>query len=88
MTWQDSAACAGADPELFFPEGREQLTDAVEAARRYCAVCPTLVREACAADAVSNGDYGIRAGVLRHRHRQTGPWQIIPLLADERAGAA
>ncbi|MBF6399752.1 WhiB family transcriptional regulator [Nocardia cyriacigeorgica] len=43
LTWQDRAACRGADPELWFPIN----IDGAGAARAVCARCP--VRAQCAA---------------------------------------
>ena len=37
--WRDDAACASADPELFFP-GRH---DDPHAAKQICATCPSLI---------------------------------------------
>ena len=63
--WQDAAACAGSDPESFFPARRSEksiVTTEELAAVRACAGCP--VRRQCAADALTKGDrHGIRAGL-------------------------
>ncbi len=48
-SWVDRAACAAADPEIFFPVSGE--SDA--AAKQYCASCP--VRDDCR-------DYALAAG--------------------------
>jgi WhiB family transcriptional regulator, redox-sensing transcriptional regulator len=37
-TWQGSAACAGMNPEIFFPTGRRDS----EKARRICKGCPVI----------------------------------------------
>ncbi|MFF4249939.1 WhiB family transcriptional regulator [Streptomyces sp. NPDC001663] len=44
MEWLRGAACAGEDPELFFPVGTEgpALRD-IAAAKRVCARCPVTV---------------------------------------------
>lgn len=68
--WQDLAACANADPDLFF------ATDdaAQEEALTWCARCP--VREPCLRTALERGErFGIwgglresdRAGLLRRQ---------------------
>jgi WhiB family redox-sensing transcriptional regulator len=55
-----AAACAGADPTLFFPEPGDAETEAQAVA--ICAACP--VRAACLARAIANGErYGVWAGV-------------------------
>jgi WhiB family redox-sensing transcriptional regulator len=55
--WQDSAACRGADPELFFPRSENMAT--VRQVKRFCDACP--VRTDCLADALENGHHGIWA---------------------------
>ena len=53
------AACADADPDLFFPEPGDEAAEA--AARAICASCP--VRPACYAGAVARGErWGIWGG--------------------------
>jgi hypothetical protein len=62
-SWQQQAACAGADWRLFFTYHRRR--DAFE----YCDRCP--VREACLEDAMAfEEDEPLRAGV---RGRLTAP---------------
>jgi hypothetical protein len=51
-----AAACAGADPGLFFPEPGDTVTEAVASA--ICAGCPA--RAECYATAARNGE---RAGI-------------------------
>jgi hypothetical protein len=62
------AACAGADPSLFFPEPGDEATEA--AAKAICAACP--VRPACYAGAADRGErWGIWGGEnleTVHRH--------------------
>jgi WhiB family transcriptional regulator, redox-sensing transcriptional regulator len=54
------AACAGADPALFFPERGDTETEA--RAKAICARCP--VRAACLARALENGErFGVFGGV-------------------------
>jgi WhiB family redox-sensing transcriptional regulator len=54
MEWLRKAACAGEDPELFFPVGTSGpvLRD-VEAAKRVCARCPVTVE--CLSFAMGSG---------------------------------
>lgn len=41
--WRQEAACAGADPELFFPlTAAAQHTDQVTRARSYCVRCEVI----------------------------------------------
>lgn len=71
--WRNHAACAGADPDQFFPDpggrtpGGTSCAEAAAAAvaHRYCAGCP--VRLACHADAehAPHLALGVRAGVWR-----------------------
>ncbi|MET9517011.1 WhiB family transcriptional regulator [Streptomyces sp. NPDC002994] len=63
--WLTEAACAQTDPELFFHEGNERLT---EAAIAVCNTCP--VQRECLIDAIADeggkgkeSRYGIRAGL-------------------------
>lgn len=44
-SWQPFAACAGTDPNLWFPERGESATLAYREARKVCAECP--VRRQC-----------------------------------------
>jgi WhiB family redox-sensing transcriptional regulator len=48
--WQETAACYGLDPEIFFPTTEEEAGLALS----YCSVC--TVRELCLAWAVRNGE--------------------------------
>ena len=77
MSWQDRAACAGMDAQLFFaPDGeREQEREIRQAkAAAICARCP--VREQCLDYALRNSiRHGIwgglaREGRARERRRQ------------------
>lgn len=57
--WMDRAACAGQDPELWFPDGSDVV--AAERARTVCAGCPA--REQCLDYALHMPlSYGIFAG--------------------------
>lgn len=55
--WQNWAACAGADPETWFPVKGSSFP---AAAARACAACP--VRRSCLATALCWGEDGIWAG--------------------------
>ena len=68
--WQDLAACADADPDLFFAADEAAQNEALT----WCARCP--VRESCLESALRRGErFGIwgglreaeRAGLLRRR---------------------
>jgi hypothetical protein len=62
MSWQDEAACKGADPDLFFPEEAdfEQVRSVKE---QYCDVCP--VKQQCLAMAMAEpGTVGVHGGML------------------------
>lgn len=57
-SWRDDAACASADPELWFPDEH----DAAWTARAICARCPVL--GPCREDALAHNDqFGIQAGL-------------------------
>jgi WhiB family redox-sensing transcriptional regulator len=62
--WMVDAACADADPDLFFPtRGR-----APAAAKALCAACP--VRPECLDYAVSNGiEWGVWGGTSQGERR-------------------
>lgn len=61
--WRGRAACAGSDPELFYPEGAGPVVrEQIEAAKRICAGCP--VRELCLAEVMGSEDPGLRWGVV------------------------
>ncbi|MFE9775369.1 WhiB family transcriptional regulator [Streptomyces sp. NPDC005931] len=54
MEWLRSAACAGEDPELFFPVGTSgPAVRDVTAAKRVCARCPVTTQ--CLDYALSSG---------------------------------
>jgi WhiB family transcriptional regulator, redox-sensing transcriptional regulator len=63
--WQETAACYGLDPEIFFPTTEEEAGLALS----YCGMCS--VREVCLAWAVQNGErYGVWGGTTeQHRRR-------------------
>lgn len=57
-SWRDDAACASADPDLWFPEPG----DAAWKARAICAGCPVL--GPCREDALAHNDqHGIQGGL-------------------------
>lgn len=80
--WRDDAACAGADPDLFFPDSE---ADAAEA-KAICAICPA--RSDCLADALASGravgvwggEYFVAGKITRdlrrrvNRLRPAPPW--------------
>lgn len=78
MRWRDSAACAGADPELFFPAGYSGLHVAVvREAKRVCDACAVRVEclEFALATDQDEGVWGAltpdeRRRLLRRRRRQ------------------
>jgi WhiB family redox-sensing transcriptional regulator len=70
--WRLRAACRGAGPELFFPEGvAGPALQAAAQAKRICSVCP--VRARCLDWAVVHGAaigiWGGRTEGERHAHR-------------------
>lgn len=63
--WWDSAACLGANPDLFFAHdgGHEART-----AKAICAACP--VRAECLDDAIDNREaFGVRGGMSPKERR-------------------
>jgi WhiB family redox-sensing transcriptional regulator len=77
MSWQDMAACAGTDTQLFFaPDGEREQEREIRRARAaaICALCP--VRQQCLDYALRNSiRHGIwggltREGRARERRRQ------------------
>lgn len=80
MGWQEYAACADADPEVFFPVGEpgSRMYDReVAEAKSYCAVCP--VRAACLADAVAGelavGVFGGTTPEERRPMQRASEWE-------------
>lgn len=51
--WRTAAACRGADPELFFPEGRGRELATNAEAVAFCVRCP--VRRACLESELARG---------------------------------
>lgn len=57
--WMHHAACAGEDPDQFFPD--EEGKSSAKAARKVCATCPVAAQ--CAEFGVRNSEYGIWGGL-------------------------
>lgn len=69
MSWQDQAACRGADPQLFFPERSWDSKDQVAEAKQICASCP--VREDCLDRALAdNEQWGVWGGLTQSERRR------------------
>ena len=68
MTWQNDAACAGTNPDLFSPVERHPGSTADgwrranEAYDRFCSHCP--VAQECLDWALEQGEVGVWAGYL------------------------
>lgn len=82
--WADSAACAGHNPEIWFPQlskaGRHGVwqRNQLEQAKAICQGCP--VREQCLTHAVDNQEAGVWGGMteterdeLRRRRKRGQP---------------
>ncbi len=72
-TWMDDAACATADPELFFnPDGTRSMTEYfsdVKKAKQVCSRCPVVSR--CLQYALEAGEhYGIWGGTTPRERRR------------------
>jgi WhiB family transcriptional regulator, redox-sensing transcriptional regulator len=64
-SWQDEAACADADADLFFAADEERQREALA----LCSGCP--VRDACLEHALATGEqYGIWGGVREQDRRR------------------
>ena len=62
--WHQHAACAGTNPDLFFPGRGVPITDA----RRVCATCP--VKAECLDYAITNGEtIGVWGGTSERERR-------------------
>ena len=71
-SWREDAACAGADPAVFFRESPRgvsgvQCISMHLQARRICAECP--VRPECLGAALTASDHGIRGGLTTFQRR-------------------
>lgn len=64
LAWQMDAPCAQTDPEIFFPEDKED----VRLAKRICKTCPVVLQ--CLAFAMENSEtFGVWGGTTA-RERQ------------------
>ncbi|MFF5451838.1 WhiB family transcriptional regulator [Streptomyces sp. NPDC012950] len=64
--WQERAACARVEPDLFFPERSDSVT---RETRRVCWDCP--VRAECLAHALANDETdGLWGGLTPRERRQ------------------
>jgi WhiB family redox-sensing transcriptional regulator len=64
--WVLDAACAGSDPEAFFPTPGVSVA---AVAKQVCASCP--VRTECLEDALERGEYyGVRGGLSAQARRR------------------
>lgn len=79
--WEQEAACAGADPEIFFNSGNQPRLAYLRRDaewREYCPTCP--VREICLAAARESMSVGVWGGVYRYLPRNsTDPMSIEEL---------
>jgi WhiB family redox-sensing transcriptional regulator len=79
--WHLDAACAGADPETFYPLDLAPDSGAVAAAKQVCAGCP--VRAECLADVMAAEDPARRWGISGG----TTPAERAALFAAQRTAA-
>lgn len=81
--WQHEAACADADPKIFFDEGnnpkREYMKPDAEW-RQFCPQCP--VQETCLASARDSESVGIWGGVYRFHPRNSSDLHRVEELDD------
>ena len=77
MTWRGSAACAGVDSEMFFPE----TATGVKTARSICAPC--LVKAECLAFALESDPWGVWAGTTRRERREMRRDEHRPVSAQQ-----
>ena len=71
MTWLDLAECRGMDARVWL----DPIPSYISRALFVCADCP--VKVACIADAVANGDRGIRGGLTYQQRRKTHREPIV-----------
>jgi WhiB family redox-sensing transcriptional regulator len=62
--WMESAVCASADPEEWFPEKGVRAVKA----KRICATCPVI--DDCLQFALKNGETGIWGGTSSRERRR------------------
>lgn len=79
--WRARAACATADPDLFFPDSDTPAARIAEA-KKICASCP--VREACLKDAIRRGETEAICGGLTGPERRS----VVALERKRRPGKA
>jgi WhiB family transcriptional regulator, redox-sensing transcriptional regulator len=79
--WHLNAACAGTDPEIFYPLDLGPDSAGVAAAKQICAVCP--VRAQCLADVMGAEDPARRWGISGG----TTPAERAALFAAQRSAA-
>jgi WhiB family redox-sensing transcriptional regulator len=82
VLWHLDAACAGVDPEVFFPLDLTPGSPGVVAAKRVCAGCP--VRSECLADVMAGEDPARRWGISGG----TTPAERAALFASQREATA
>lgn len=85
-SWRESAACLGADTELFFPVGLAGPAAAgIRAAKAFCGRCP--VRACCLVYALDTGQAaGIWGGYDEHERRLIRQGQRRSALMRDAAG--
>lgn len=65
LSWRQSAACRGVDPEIFYPDSEEEA----EAAKSVCGQCD--VRETCLEFALANREReGVWGGATERERRR------------------
>ena len=93
MTWQENAACIGAEPtafDVFELHTTKEWTAIDNAGRIYCSSCPVM-RE-CAELADENRHVGLFGGVYRRVQQGRYTWRVVadgarePQLTDRRSG--
>lgn len=83
MTWQQHAACIGADTDWWFPPAREKGVnpfkdqEKLRKARRICASCPVATE--CLLTALANNEYAGIWGNTSNRQRRA--LRVAPLCA-------
>lgn len=72
LNWQDLAACAKEDPEIFYPEkrkGSRAIEKMQRQAKQICASCPVQVR--CLEDSfAAREEFGIWGGVTEQERER------------------
>lgn len=81
--WEQDAACAGNDPEIFFNSGNQPKAAYLREDakwRQYCPQCP--VKDTCLAVGRESGSVGIWGGVYRFNPRNSSDLKNIEELDD------